>query len=176
MKIYGKAKDPNELKDYEFDWSAQLKTGETVVSQVVSFVDAAGTANPTNSLVTPFSRVWLSGGVSGQRAVFTIQATTSGGRTLEQAFGVNILDSVIVPTDLETLQADLVAVDAAIRRFMAGETIKEVWRDGRRIVRDNPTYRDLLNHRDHLKREIEAASSALNGRSRRTPVALVWAQ
>ena len=176
MEIYGKAKDPNELKDYEFDWSAQLKTGETVASQVVSFVDAAGTTNPTNSLVTPFSRVWLSGGVSGQRAVFTIQATTSGGRTLEEAFGVNILDSTIDPTDLEALQADLVAVEAAIRRFMAGEVVKDVSRDGRRIVQDNPTYRNLLDHRDHLKREIEAASAALNGRSRRTPVALVWAQ
>jgi hypothetical protein len=170
LQSYGEAKDPNELKDYEFDWSAQLKTGETVASQVVSFVDAAGTANPTNSLVTPFSRVWLSGGVSGQRAVFTIQATTSGGRTLEEAFGVNILDSTIVPTDIETLQADLVAVNAAIRRFMAGEVVKDVSRDGRRVVCENPTYRDLLNHREMLKREIEQLQNVGQGLPKRSAI------
>ena len=178
MEIYAEPKDPTELKDYEFDWSAQLGDGETVVSQVVTFVDAAGTTNPTNSITTPFTRAWLAGGTHGLRAVYTVRVTTSGGRQLEVALGVNIVDTVTgetVPTDLENLEADLVAVNDAIRKMMAGESVKEVWRDGRRIVRNSPSYRDLLNQRDYLKREIEAATAVLNGRSRRTPTAIVWA-
>jgi hypothetical protein len=170
LQIYGESKDPNELKDYEFDWSAQLADGETVVSQVVSFVDAAGTTNPTNSVSSPYSRVWLAGGTSGQLAVFTILATTSGGRSIEAALGVNILDSVTVPTDIQGLQEDLVAVNAAIRRFMAGEVIKDVSRDGRRIVRDNPTYRNLLDHRDLLKREIQELQNVEEGLPRRSAI------
>lgn len=170
MKTYGEPKDPNELKDYECDWSDKLGEGETVVSQVVSFVDAAGTTNPTNSISSPYSRVWLAGGTSGQRAVYTILITTSGGRTLEASFGVNILDSAAVPTDLENLQADLVAVKDAIRRLMAGEFVKDVSRDGRRIVSENPTYRNLLDHRDLLKREIQGLQNVEQGLPRRSAI------
>ena len=177
MEIYAEPKDPSELKDYEFDWSAQLGSGETVVSQVVTFVDAAGTTSPTNTVTTPFSRVWLAGGTHGGRAVFTVKITTSGGRELEVALGVNIVDSVTgetIPTDLENLQADLAAVEAAMRNLVNNESVKEFWRDGRRIVRNNATYSDLLRHRDLLRREIAAATAVLNGRSRRTPTALIW--
>lgn len=177
MEIYAEPKDPSELKDYEFDWSAQLGNGETVVSQVVTFVDAAGTTNPTNTITTPFTRTWLAGGTHGARAVYTVKVTTSGGRELEVALGVNIVDTVTgetAPTDLENLQADLVAVETAMRKLVAGESVKEVWRDGRRIVRNSATYSDLLRHRDLLRREIEGAQAVLNGRSRRTPTALIW--
>lgn len=173
MEIYAEPKDPTELKDYEFDWSAQLGDGETVSAPVVTFIDAAGTTNPSNTVTTPFTRVWLAGGTHGERAVFTVRVTTSGGRTLEVALGVNIVDSVTgetVPTDLENLQADLVAVEDAMRKFMAGESVKEVWRDGRRIVRNSPTYRDLLSHRDMLKRDIQALQNVEAGLPRRSAI------
>lgn len=177
MEIYAEPKDPSELKDYEFDWSAQLGSGETVVSQVVTFVDAAGTTNPTNTITTPFTRTWLAGGTHGGRAVYTVKVTTSGGRELEVALGVNIVDSVTgetFPTDLENLQADLAAVETAMRKLVAGESVKEVWRDGRRIVRNSPTYADLKKRKEELERAIEGEQNFVSTGKRRRAIGLMW--
>lgn len=177
MRTFEETKDPSELKDYQFTWASQLDDGETVTGQTVTIVDAAGTTNPANTLATPVSRVWLQGGTHGGTVVFTIQVTTSGGRTLEEAFSVLIVDSVIggIPTTLDDLRADLAAVNAAIRKIVAGEMVKEVWRDGRRIVRENPSYDMLMRHKAELERKIEEEGNLADTGKRRRPIRLIYA-
>lgn len=58
------------------------------------------------------------------------------------------------------LQADRAAVWAAIMAAAKGERIKEVWRDGRRIVRDNMSVAALEDLLARLDREIADAQFA----------------
>ena len=140
--VYPESKDPNELKDYVFDWTAKLADGETVSSQTVTLIDAAGTTNPSNSLASGISRVWLQGGTHGSRAVFTIQVTTSGGRTLEVALGVDIIDSTIGPSRVTQLEALLAEAEQARHDVAIGDQLVvaalgsvEVRRDDRLVGR-----------------------------------------
>lgn len=177
MQTYSETKDPSETKDYSFDWNPQLADGETISSQTVTLVDAAGATSPSDSHASGISRVWLAGGNHGGATIYTVRIVTSGGRTLEEAFSVLIVDSVIggIPTALDDLRADLVAVNAAIRKIVAGEMVKEVWRDGRRIVRENPSYDMLMRHKAELERKIEEEGNLADTGKRRRPIRLLYA-
>jgi hypothetical protein len=166
----------------------QLGDGETLEGNpVVVFVDAAGTSNPTNSNSGTISRVWLSGGTHGGRAVFTVAVTTSGGRTLERAFGVDVVDNAI---GVDTAEDDYLATLAlpalremrasiwtALSASIAGSRVKEVWRDGRRIVRDNmgvKELREMLAMIDRTIAEVED-DMGMSRASRRRAIAIQWA-
>lgn len=160
MIIFEEALDPSETKDFSFDWSPQLGDGETVTGHFVTFVDAAGTTNPSNSLASPVSRVWLSGGTHGGRAIFTILATTSGGRSLEAAFGVNIVDVLVGPT-AETSAEELTRMirEAKGQRHAAalGSAVIDVWRDGRRVRRQVASLEELNNYIRILESDLTQA-------------------
>lgn len=146
MRPYRETKDPDETKDYSFDWSPSLVAAETIVGGPdVAFVDAAGTTNPSNSVAGGITRVWLAGGTNGGRAIFTVQVTTSGGRTLEEAFAVDIVDTVtgvaataavvVVPTRVEELAALVGAYQAAELAVLRNQSYEMP--DGRKLVRAN---------------------------------------
>jgi len=174
LLTFDETKDPNEIKDYTYDWSEQIGEGETIASQIVSLVASGGAAIEADSVASPISRVFFSGGTDGQMIVFTIRAQTSGNRTLEEGFAINIVDSVRMPTDAENLRADLAVVDASMRKLMAGEFVKEVSRDGRRIVRENPSFAQLTAHREWLVAAIGAAEAAETGLRRRRAITLAY--
>ena len=172
--------NPSETKDFTYDWSPRLGDGETVASQVVTFIQTGGTTNPSNSLASPVSRVWLSGGTHGQRVIFTILATTSGGRTLDAALAVDVVDNAIGPAldaplegmDILSLKQARADVWNAILAAARGERIKEVWRDGRRVVKDNMSVADLkstLAMLDLMLAEAEHAAG-LTSTPRRTAI------
>jgi hypothetical protein len=178
LHIYPETKDPNETRDYAFDWSARLVGGETIEgSPEVEFVEAAGTSNPSNSVADGITRVWLSGGAHGERVIFTVRVSTSGGRTLEESFGVDIIDTVIGPaveTEVQKLTRLLGEARAARQALMAGERVTEVWRDGRRVVYAGITLDQLGRAILTLERELEAAKADEAGRSRRRAIRLGW--
>ena len=163
--VYPESKDPNELKDYVFDWTAKLADGETVSSQTVTLIDAAGTTNPSNSLVSGISRVWLQGGTHGSRAVWTIQVTTTGGRTLEVALGVDVIDSTIGPSRVTQLQALLAEAEQARHDVAIGDKTTELWRDGRRVTYTKASLKDLDAYILRLKQDIADAKIAESGGS-----------
>lgn len=175
MQTYSETKDPNETKDYSCDWNPKLGS-DTISTQTVTLVDAAGATSPANSHADGISKVFLSGGDHGGKIVYTIRITTSGGKTFEEAFGVLIVDSVIggIPTELDELKADLVAVNAAIRKVASGERVKETARDGRRIVKENTPYDTLLKHKKELERAIEAAENVSTIGRKRRAIRLGW--
>lgn len=178
MQVFEETLDPSETKDFAFTWAPQLGDGETVSTQVVTFIDAAGTTSPSDSLATPVSRVWLTGGTVGQSAIFTIRATTSGGRTLEEAFTVKIVDSVLgvePATTLERLQAHreklLDAKDEAI-----GGSVVEVWngRYGNKMKYTAMTYDQIVDALLRVDREIAGEERLAAGGGKRGAVGLVW--
>jgi hypothetical protein len=165
----------------------QLGDGETLEGNpVVVFVDAAGTSNPTNSNTGTISRVWLSGGTHGGRAVFTVAVTTSGGRTLERAFGVDVVDNAIATDPTEELYLETMSLPVlkqartdvwnAIMGAASGERIKEVWRDGRRVVCENMSPKELRAMLDLIDGLISAQEIAtgVSSTPRRTAIGLAY--
>lgn len=79
-------KDPEEILDYELDWTDRLES-ETIASS--SWAVGAGnveilTLAPYEQEVTGFvTKVWLAGGVLGESCTITNTITTSANRTRE---------------------------------------------------------------------------------------------
>lgn len=177
MELYAETLDPSETKDYSWDWSPKLAEGETVTSQVVTFVASAGTSNPSNNLASPISRVWLSGGTHGQRAIFSIVATTSAGRTLDTALAVDVVDNALTPaepSDVERITAELAAARALRSKIVSGDAITELWRDGRRVRKQVPSLEEITNHIVRLERDLSQANSVADGGTRRRAISLAY--
>ena len=174
MQVYSETKDPNETKDYGFDWTPQLGDGETVVSQVVVWVDAAGTTSPGNTILANISKVIVVGGNAGSRAIWTIRATTSAGNVLEESFGLDLIDSTVVATEVDRVKADLKTLYATRSTMMAGEAVIDLWRDGRRARRQVPTL-DAMNKQIRvLEVELAQAIALAAGKPKRRPMGLAW--
>jgi hypothetical protein len=83
-------KDPSAVLDYSIEWSKwlagdQIQTSDWSVSDPV--IEAANASNTTTR-----TTIWVSGGVSGQVYTVTNRITTSGGRTDERSFTVQVQD------------------------------------------------------------------------------------
>lgn len=96
-------KDPDELLDFGYDWAPDLNDGETLVSHVLTVLEAAGTtveaeAITANEAGTAAKAVtaWISGGTDGQSARFELRVTTSEDRIFEDTIILPIA-SVIAP-------------------------------------------------------------------------------
>lgn len=177
MELYSETLDPSETKDFAFDWSPKLATSENVTGQVVTFIAVSGTTSPSNSVASNISRVWLTGGTAGQRAIWTIAATTNQGRTFEEAFGVDIVDTVTGPTpqtEVERITAEIAAAKAMRVKVMNGEAVEEVWREGRRVRKPLPKLSELNALITTLERELAEATAVAAGTSKRRPIGLAY--
>ncbi len=179
MYTFEETKDPSELKKFNVDWRDELATGETVASQVVSFVEAAGTTNPTESHDDNFSYIWLANGTHGQQAVFTVRIVKNTGETVERAFAVNIVDTVIgaePATELDRLKALRTALQDAQLEAVGGR-VTEVWngRYGNKMKTITMTYDQIKAALQDVEREIAAQERVAAGGGRRASVAVVWA-
>ncbi len=179
MLTFDIALDPNEIKDYAFDWSSAFEPGEAIASQVVTFIAEAGTTNPQNTNSSAVSRVFLTGGNTGERAIFTIRITTSAGRVLEEAFAVKILESTYetpAETEADRLTREIAEAKAQRAKVGRGDSVEEVWRDGRRIVRQLPTLNELQMLIRQLEGELYAAQAAagIETAPRRTAIGVCY--
>lgn len=180
MEIYDQTLDPNEVRDFVQNWRAHLQAGETITAVTATFVDAAGTTQPVAaSSTTPNTRVWLTGGTVGSRAVFTVRITTSGGRTFEEAYGVNILESTYVApaeTEVQRLTREIAEAKAQRALVATGKAVVDVWRDGRRIRKAIPTLAELDAYIRDLESELYSAQLAagMTVTPRRRAIDLAW--
>lgn len=74
-------KDPQDVLDYEFDWTDRLEVGETLETSVFTVVQ--GTVVIDSSAINgggTLTTVWLSGGGLGERCKVTNHVVTSEGR------------------------------------------------------------------------------------------------
>lgn len=166
------------LADLSSGYTCQIVVGGTAINRTVATrAPAYDGAAADTAFVAGLTLVETAALAVGQYVVSVKLTNTTVGFSGEQ-HGILTVESsapvLALPTEVDELQADLDAVNAAIRKFMAGEFVKDVWRDGRRIVRENPSYRNLLDHRDLLKREIAAATAVQEGGTTRRAIRLGW--
>lgn len=87
-------KDPDEVKDYVFEWNGAspgpaLSTGDSVSSFTVA-VESGITLDSSEEFEDDAVRVWLSGGTAGNDYTVTCRVVTAQGRTLEASILVKV--------------------------------------------------------------------------------------
>lgn len=86
-------KAPEDILDYEWDWSTWLPTGDTIAT--VSFTAADGLiieSNPAVSNTATTATAFISGGAAGESYAVTCQITTAGGRTAQWTQNINVVN------------------------------------------------------------------------------------
>lgn len=180
INVYPETKDPAETKAYSFDWSLLLAEGDTIASIVlVAFVASAGTTNPQNTLATPFTRVWLSGGTHGGRAIWSTTILTAGGETLDAAFAVDVVDNATgatAETTIERLTRQIGEAETARHNLATGARVAEVMRDGRKVTYGPADMAALEDYIRALRSELVAAQTdaGVAPTRRRRAIGLGW--
>lgn len=160
METYTKPKDPSETDVFAFDWSARLGDGETISSVTAALAQAAGCSILSATNDSKSTRVTLSGGTAGGTAIWTVLIVTSGSRSIEEAFSVNIVDTVLgvtAETDIARLTRQIAEAKAQRQNIALGQAVVEVMRDGRKVVRKLATMAELENYIRVLESELVAA-------------------
>lgn len=81
-------KDPDEVLDYQMDWSARLN-GDTITASTWAVV-GAGLTVQSNSFSATSTTVWLAGGTLATKYLLTNRVTTTGARVMEQTVALKI--------------------------------------------------------------------------------------
>lgn len=83
-------KDPDEVLDYQFDWTARLVTGELISAS--TFTVPQGTVVMDSDSFTPqgVATVWLSGGAAGELCLINNHITTTLGREYDETAKLRI--------------------------------------------------------------------------------------
>lgn len=76
--------------------------------------------------------------------------------------------------DVATLQAYRDEAVVARHKLAMGESIAEIWRDGRRMTFRAMNLESLDDYIKTLDREIAEAQAVASGRSRRGPISVGW--
>lgn len=103
-------KDPDEVLDYDVDWTRRLydegelaladagtppeTPSDTIATSTFVLPDQVGSDNPlvadSTENTTTRTKVWLSGGVIGQSYEIVNRIVTAGGRTMDQTVKLKI--------------------------------------------------------------------------------------
>lgn len=87
MSLSWPFKDPDEVLDYEIDWSARLLTDTIVTS---TWVVPTGLTEDSTENTTTTTTVWLSGGTTGEVYEVLNRVVTAGGRTMDQTVKLKV--------------------------------------------------------------------------------------
>lgn len=82
-------KDPNEVLDYDIDWTDRLEDGETISSSTFT-VSSGDVEIDSDTDAAGVTTVWLSGGTDNTTCVILNRITTSEGRTYDQSVKLRI--------------------------------------------------------------------------------------
>lgn len=90
-KTWDRSKDPDEVVDYDLSWADQMTAdADTIVSSTWT-VPANITKNSSTNTATR-TKVWLSGGISGETYTLLNRVVTTGGRTFDQSVKLKMKD------------------------------------------------------------------------------------
>jgi len=84
-------KDPDEILDYQIDWTTLLETGETLSTSTWT-PDGGLTKVSESHTAAGVSTVFVSGGTNGTTYKVKCEVTTSAGRTYNRTIFVEIKD------------------------------------------------------------------------------------
>ena len=87
MSLTWPYKDPDEVLDYQIDWSERLASDTIVTS---TWMVPSGITKNSDSNNGSVSTIWLSGGTLGASLELTNRIVTSGGRTMDQTVKLKI--------------------------------------------------------------------------------------
>ena len=86
------AKDPADVVDESFDWTAFLKDGETITAASIT-VSPSGQLTATSAqIASGIVSTRVSGGVAGRKYDLTCQITTSSGNTVNRKASLAVRD------------------------------------------------------------------------------------
>lgn len=88
MSFTWAAKDPNEVLDYEHDWSARLD-GDTIAGLPQCLVESGDVEVDSVTVAGDVQTVWLSGGAIGDVRL-TLRVATTAGRTYDEGIKLKI--------------------------------------------------------------------------------------
>lgn len=84
-------KDPDEVLDYQFDFSAQLAAdGDDTITGVPTVTPQTGITLDSQSNTTTTVTVWLSGGTVARKYEVECDIVTVGGRTYSRTITVQM--------------------------------------------------------------------------------------
>ncbi len=176
MNIFPETLDPDETKPYEFDWAGQIESGDSLASQVITLVsDGGGATVPSESIVGTESRIFLTGGTSGQQIVFTVRVITTNGLVLEEAFGVNVLattDTAAVESDVDRITRELKEIRAYRHEIATGEAVIRMSRNGRSMMAQRLSIDEYNKLIRELESDLSKAKQLADGKPARRPMKL----
>lgn len=143
MTLTWETKDPDEVKDYQVDWSATLDEGDTIGSSNITWLSGTVVIDSQAKTDTA-STCWLSGGTVGETSVFQARITTAGGRTFEQTIVLPVVSSAATdlvitghvapsPQNLMDMYPAFTAVSRGAiqsRLTLAGRSVDTSWEEG----------------------------------------------
>lgn len=88
------SKDPDEVLDYEVDWSARL--GSDTIS-TSTWAIPAGITRDSSSKTSTTTKIWLSGGSANTQYTLTNRIVTTAGRTHDQQISILIEGLALTP-------------------------------------------------------------------------------
>ena len=86
------AKDPDEKKDYGFNWVPALN-GDTIAGSTWVLPSGLTEATPAPSFDATTTTIWIEGGTAGENYKVTNRITTAAGRILEEQFTIRLLEA-----------------------------------------------------------------------------------
>jgi hypothetical protein len=79
-------KDPNEVLDYQIDWTKRLSASETISTSSWTIVgDDSALVQNSDAISGVYTIVWLSAGTAGKKYTLTNRIVTNQGRTMDQS-------------------------------------------------------------------------------------------
>ncbi len=92
IPTFERTKDPNEVVDYDFSWADQMADLDNDTIATSNWTVPSGITRDSQSNTTTRTKVWLSGGTTGQTYTLLNRITTAGGRTLDQSIKLKMKD------------------------------------------------------------------------------------
>lgn len=132
------SKDPDEILDYQVDWTARLGD-DTIATSVFTLEQDAGLTIDSQSNAAKTATVWLSGGTNGETGWLLNRITTAGGRTFDEVIQVAIVSSAGAPPPVPpygkpspaTFKAKYPAFaavpDATVQAYLNDAPVDDTW-------------------------------------------------
>lgn len=163
-------------------YNCRIKVVGTAVDRAVTTLVADDAGNPNRRFYAELTPAETALFALGTYVVIIQLATDSGDYSDEdhyiltvQAQGIGGTDAPSPPTEADKWRDRINLVDAAIEARLAGDAIREAWRDGRRIIRESMTMKELTDLRLFYEQKLSGAELLASGGARRRGIPVRFA-
>jgi hypothetical protein len=164
-------KSPADVKRYAFTWASELGASEVITGASAVLIDGFGagltiTGDDQFDATAKLSFFKVSGGVPGRARIQGTVTINSGDESFTQVGEMVIAEpSDPASSSLRDLRADLISLRQARITALTGTQVKEVWRDGRRLVYNVASVNEIskaIHEYEDLIADAEASAAGTN--------------